>query len=129
MHHTQTINLFYRRTDLSQVQNLQNSPLYSSTLFNEVVGTALYNVTLYEGYDEVNGLTIFDVEDSTFFLNKGALFFKLALTNQSESNFLNPGVVESQILGGNGEYLNAKGTVTIITDENLVRNVIIKVKH
>lgn len=126
---TETINLFYRRTDINQVQNLQNSPLYSSTLFNDVVGTAFYNVTLYESYDEVNGLIAYDIEDGTIFLNEGALFLKLALFNQSESSFLNPGVVESQILGGNGLYLNAKGTVTIITDENLVRNVIIKVKY
>ncbi len=51
---TETINLFYRRTDINQVQNLQNSPLYSSTLFNEVVGVAFFNVTLYESYDKLN---------------------------------------------------------------------------
>lgn len=126
---TQTINLFYRKTDINQVQNLQNSPLYSSTLFNDVVGTAFFNVTLYEAYDELIGLISYDIEDGTIFLNEGALFLKLALFNQSESNFLNPGVVESQILGGNGLYLNATGTITIITDENLVRNIVIEVTY
>jgi hypothetical protein len=126
---TETINLFYRRTDLNQVQNLQNTFLYSSNLFNNVVGNGFYNVVLYETYNEVTGPINFDIEDCTYFLNKGALFFKLALSNQSESNIFNPGVFESQILGGNGLYLNAKGTITIIVDENLIRNVIIKVTY
>jgi len=126
---TETINLFYRRTDLNQVQNLQNTFLYSSNLFNNVVGNGFFNVVLYETYNEVTGPINFDIEDCTFFLDKGALFFKLALSNQSESNILNPGVFESQILGGNGLYLNAKGTITIIVDENLIRNVIIKVTY
>jgi hypothetical protein len=122
-----TINLFYRRIDINQVQNLQNTPLFSSKEFKDNVGTGFANVTLYESHS-IN----FDIEDCTFFLKEGALFFKLTLSNLSDQNFLKPGTkVVSQILGGNGEYLNAKGTVTITTDtdENAVRSVIIETTY
>ena len=123
-----TINLFYRRTDINQVQNLQNTTLFSSKEFKDNVGTGFANVTLYESH--YFGLMNFDIEDCTFFLTKGALFFKLALTNLSEQNFFKPDTkVVSQILGGNGEYLNAKGTVTITNDENAVRSVIIETTY
>ena len=125
-----TINLFYRRIDITQVQNLQNTPLFSSKEFKDNVGTGFANVTLYESH--YFGYINFDIEDCTFFLKEGALFFKLALTNLSEQNFFKPGTeVVSQILGGNGEYLNAKGTVTITTgvDENVVRSIIIKTTY
>ena len=128
---TETINLFYRNTDILQTDDLQSTFLYSSSLFNVIAGAAFYNVTLFQIFNTlVQGVNNYDMQDATFFLNdEGTIFFKLAAFNKSEFNMFKPGELKALILGGSGKYLYATGTVTIIIDENLVRNITIEITY
>ncbi len=51
---TQNNQTFFWKTDFNQVQTLPNSLLYSSKLFNDVVGTLLVNLTNFSPLESYN---------------------------------------------------------------------------
>jgi hypothetical protein len=126
---TEKITLFYRLSDLEITQNLQETKLYTSRLFNEIGGVGFYNLSIVEKTNESNNLNIYDIEDATYFLNNGTINFKIALFNSSKQNILNPNRYEFQILGGSDKYFGAVGKITLIISDDKVRNLIIDITY
>ena len=123
--------LYYRNEDLNQTGNIETTALYSDEIFTNIIGYAIYNVTLFE--NELLNINI-DIEYSNFILDinekeTSSIFFNIALNNNSKYGRLNDGFYEFDILGGSGKYFNATGKVYIYVDERKVRNVKLVINH
>jgi hypothetical protein len=126
---TEKITFFYRISDLEITQNLLQTNLYTSRLFNEIGGIVFYNSNIIKKTNEFNKINIYDIEDVTYFLNDGTINFKIALFNNSMGIIFNLGQYVFQILGGSGKYFGAVGKITLIINDDKVRNLIIDITY
>jgi len=62
---TDIIKLYYRSTDLNQYQNLQETLLFDSLLFNNTLGRGFYTVNLFKTFPVEANLQ-FDIELGVF---------------------------------------------------------------
>jgi len=124
------IKCYYRPTDLTQYQNLQETILFGSTLFNDPIGNGFYILSLYQLFKQ-NQKNIFDIENGVYYFDdpndlrkKHCIYFIFSAYDSSINDTLNPNTdLTFQILGGSGKYLGATGTINFITDTNNVRHI------
>ncbi len=124
------IHCYYRPTDLTQFQNLQQTILFGSTLFNDPIGTGFYILSLFQIFKQ-NQKNVFDIENSVYYFDdpndskkKHCIYFTFSSYDSSIDNTLNPNSdLTFQILGGSGKYLGATGTINFVSDASNVRYV------
>jgi hypothetical protein len=122
------IKCYYRSSDLNQYQNLQETLLFDSLLFNNVIGRGFYIVSLFKTFP-VDANLQFDIEQGVFYLDdtidqlkKNCVYFTISAFNSSVDNRFKPLIdLTYQITGGSGKYLGASGTINFVTDVNATR--------
>jgi len=131
------IKCYYRPTDINQYQNLQQTILFGSTLFNDPIGNGFYILSLFQTFNQnnINDPNFFDIENGVYYFNdvndikkKNCIYFTISAYNSSFENKFLPNINNTyQITGGSGKYLGAQGTINFITDENNVRFVTLNI--
>jgi hypothetical protein len=129
------IKCYYRSSDLNQYQNLGQTILFGSRLFNIPIGNGLFTLSLFEQSMSNGKIDVYVVENTVFFLNdpldennKNCIYFTISTFNTTTKNKFNPNTnLTYQITGGSGKYLGASGIVNFLVDSDGVRNVTIDV--
>ena len=120
---TDNIDIFYRNSDLTTTNNVQSSDLYSSTLFDTVIGKVIADINISDFFNCSSYDTYSNTSVVYYLKEDSSIFYKICLQNKHNGDRLLPGFFIFKILGGCGKYVNATGNVYVYISDDLVRNI------
>jgi hypothetical protein len=124
------LSFYYRISDIVLFNNISKTNLYNNLTFSTPVGTAISNATIVNEYGLVSLILNNKViEDITYFLKDGCIFYTSSLENQDIDNIPPENYYIFNITGGSQKYINATGKVYFYVDKDLIRYVKIFVEY
>ena len=124
------LSFYYRISDIVLFNNISKTNLYSNLTFSTPVGTAISNATIINEYGLLDLILNNKViEDITYFLKDGCIFYTSSLENEDIDNIPAESYYIFNITGGSVKYINATGKVYFYVDDNLIRYVKIFIEY
>lgn len=124
------LSFYYRISDIVLFNNISKSNLYNNLTFSTPVGTAISNATIVNEYGILDlRLNNKVIEDITYFLKDGCIFYTSSLENQDIDNIPSESYYIFNITGGSVKYINATGKVYFYVDKDLIRYVKIFIEY